>query len=266
MPSALITGGNKGIGKAAARQLAEKGFKVWIGARDFALGQEAAAELQGEGFEAAAVQLDVTERSSIKAAVEIIAADGESLDVLVNNAGISNEATSTPGVTIKPSELPEDKLRQLYEVNLFAPIAVIQEFLPLLRKSAAGRIVNVSSNLGSLTIASDADSPVRGINSLAYRSSKAALNMVTVQFAYELRETPIKVNSANPGAVATDLTGKGNGARFMNNPRFSTPQEGARIIVQLATLDADGPTGGFFRLQAGISALVIALLSVGSAR
>ena len=251
MPSALITGGNKGIGKAAARLLAEKGFRIWIGARDLALGQEEAAELQGDGFEADAVQLDVTDRASIKAAVEVLAAQSEGLDVLVNNAGISNEATATPGVTIKPSELPEEKLRQLYEVNLFAPIAVIQEFLPLLRKSAAGRIVNVSSNLGSLTIASDANSPVRAINSLAYRSSKAALNMVTVQFAYELRDTPIKVNSANPGAVATDLTGKGNAARLVNRPGFSSPQEGARIIVQLATLEADGPTGGFFDFKLG---------------
>ncbi len=251
MPSALITGGNKGIGKAAARALAEKGYKVWIGARDIALGQEAASELQSEGLQVLALQLDVTKRTSIQAAVETLAAEIDSLDVLVNNAGISNEATSTPGVTIKPSELPEEKLRQLYEVNFFAPIAVIQEFLPLLRKSPAGRIVNVSSNLGSLTISADVNSPVRAINSLAYRSSKAALNMVTVQFAYELRETPIKINSANPGAVATDLTGKGNAERLVNRPGFSTPQEGARIIVQLAMLDADGPSGGFFDFKLG---------------
>ena len=118
--------------------------------------------------------------------------------------------TATFGVTIKPSELPEEKLRQFYDVNFFGPVAMTQACLSLLRRSPAGRIVNVSSNLGSFALSTDEKSPVRSINTLGYRSSKAALNMATVQLAYELRDTPIKINAANAGLVATDLTGLGN--------------------------------------------------------
>ena len=250
MLSALISGGNKGIGKAAARALAQKGFHVWIGARDTARGEQATAELQGDG-KVSFVQLDVTDRSSIKAAVDRIAGESDTLDVLVNNAGISNEVTATFGVTIKPSELPEEKLRELYDVNFFGPVTLTQAFLPLLRRSSAGRIVNVSSNLGSFALSTDEKSPVRSINTLGYRSSKAALNMATVQLAYELRETRIKINAANPGLVATDLTGMGNGAKFAGRPGFGTPDEGARIIVKLATLPEDGPSGGFFDFTMG---------------
>jgi NAD(P)-dependent dehydrogenase (short-subunit alcohol dehydrogenase family) len=250
MLSALITGGNKGIGKAAARALAQRGFRVWIGARDAARGEEAATELKAEG-NVSFVQLDVTDRSSIKAAVQVIGAESDALDVLVNNAGISNEVTATFGVTIKPSELPEEKLRQLYDVNFFGPVAVTQAFLPLLRRSSAGRIVNVSSNLGSFALSTDEKSPVRAINTLGYRSSKAALNMATVQFAYELRDTSIKINAANPGLIATDLTGQGNGQEFAGRPGFGTPEDGARIILKLATLPDDGPSGGFFDFSLG---------------
>ena len=250
MLSALITGGNKGIGKATARALAQKGFRVWIGARDAGRGEEAAEELRGEG-DVSFVQLDVTDRSSIEAAVQVISAERDTLDVLVNNAGSSNEVTATFGVTIKPSELPEEKLRQLYDVNFFGPVAVTQAFLPLLRRSPAGRIVNVSSNLGSFALSTDEKSPVRAINTLGYRSSKAALNMATVQFAYELRDTPIKINAANPGLIATDLTGQGNGQKFAGRPGFGTPEDGARMIVTLATLPGDGPSGGFFDFSLG---------------
>ena len=250
MLSALISGGNKGIGKATARALAQMGFHVWIGARDTARGEQATAELQADG-KVSSVQLDVTDRDSIKAAVDRIAAESDTLDVLVNNAGISNEVTSTFGVTIKPSELPEEKLRELYDVNFFGPVAMTQAFLPLLRRSSAGRIVNVSSNLGSFALSTDEKSPVRAINTLGYRSSKAALNMATVQLAYELRETRIKINAANPGLVATDLTGLGNGEKFAGRPGFGTPEEGARIIVKLATLPEDGPSGGFFDFTMG---------------
>ena len=250
MLSALITGGNKGIGKATARALARKGFHVWIGARDIARGEQAAAELQGDG-KVSFMQLDVTNRNSIDAAVKLISAESDVLDVLVNNAGISNEVTATFGVTIKPSELPEKKLRELYDVNFFGPVAMVQAFLPLLRRSSASRIVNVSSNLGSFALSTDEKSPVRSINTLGYRSSKAALNMATVQLAYELRDTPIKINAANPGLVATDLTGLGNGEKFAGRPGFGTPDEGARIIVKLATLPEDGPSGGFFDFSLG---------------
>lgn len=250
MPSALITGGNKGIGKATARALAQKGYRVWIGARDAVRGELAASELQQDG-EVSFVQLDVTDSDSIQSAVEFLTSKLGSLDVLVNNAGISNEVTATFGVTIKPSELPEAKLRQVYDTNFFGPVRLIQACLPLLRLSPAGRIVNVSSNLGSFALSTDLQSPVRVINTLGYRSSKAALNMATVQFAYELRDTPIKINSANPGLIATDLTGAGNGEKFSGRPGFGTPEDGARIIVQLATLPEDGPSGGFFDFTAG---------------
>jgi NAD(P)-dependent dehydrogenase (short-subunit alcohol dehydrogenase family) len=250
MPSALITGGNKGIGKATARALAQRGYRVWIGARDTAGGEQAAQELQSDG-QVAFIKLDVTDQSSIETAVNQIAAETDSLDALVNNAGISNEVTATFGVTIRPSELSEEKLRQVYETNFFGPVKIIQAFLPLLRNAPAGRIVNVSSNLGSFALSTDLNSPVRAINTLGYRSSKAALNMATVQFAYELRDTPIKINSANPGLVATDLTGAGNGEKFAGRPGFGTPEDGARIIVQLATLANDGPSGGFFDFTAG---------------
>ena len=246
MPTALVTGGNKGIGKATARALAGQGFKVWIGARDIAQGEKAAAELKDTGLDVAAVQLDVTDRASIKAAAEKIGAETDALDVLVNNAGVSNESTPTFGVTVLPSELPEEKLRQVYEVNFFGPVFVTQAFLPMIRKSAAGRIVNVSSDLGSFAMSTSETSPTRRINTLGYRSSKAALNMATVQFANELRDTPIKVNSANPGLVATDLLAKGNEERFAGRPGFKTPDEGALVVVKLATLPDDGPTGGFF--------------------
>ena len=251
MLSALITGGNKGIGKATARALAKKGYRVWIGARDSQRGEQAAAELQSDG-DVSFVELDVADSASIQSAVRSISAETKSLDVLVNNAGISNEVTATFGVTVKPSELPEEKLRQLYDVNFFGPVAMIQACLPLLRQSAAGRIVNVSSNLGSFALSTDEKSPVRAINTLAYRSSKAALNMATVQFAYELRDTAIKINAANPGLIATDLTGSGNGEKFAGRPGFGTPDDGARIIVKLATLPEDGPTGGFFDFTLGV--------------
>ena len=246
MPTALVTGGNKGIGKATAHALAEHGFKVWIGARDIAQGEKAAAEFKEKGLDVSAVQLDVTDRASIKAAAETIGLETDFLDVLVNNAGVSNESTPTFGVTVLPSELPEEKLRQLYEVNFFGPVFVTQEFLPLIRKSPAGRIVNVSSDLGSFALSTSETSRTRSINTLGYRSSKAALNMATVQFANELRNTSVKVNSANPGLTATDLLAKGNEERFAGRPGFKTPDEGARVIVKLATLPDDGPTGGFF--------------------
>ena len=246
MLTALVTGGNKGIGKATARALAATGFKVWIGARDMGRGEQAVAELRGEGLQVSAVQLNVVDRHSIRAAVATIAAETDALDVLVNNAGISNEMTSTFGVTVPPSELPEQKLRELYEVNFFAPVAMIQECLPLIRKSPAGRIVNVSSNLGSFGLSTSETSPIRSISTLGYKSSKAALNMATLMFSKELQGTAIKINAANPGLVATDLTGAGNGEKFAGRPGFGTPDEGARIIVKLATLPEDGPSGGFF--------------------
>ena len=247
---ALVTGANKGIGKAAARELAKQGYKVWLGARDAARGTEAADELKAEGFDVSAIELDVTNQSTVKAAVAKLGSEVDHLDVLVNNAGISNEVTATFGVTVPPSELSEEKLREIYEVNFFGPVFIIQAFLPMLRKAPAARIVNVSSNLGSFGLTTAPDSPIKMINTLGYKSSKAALNMATVIFARELEGTAIKVNSANPGLVATDLTGRGNGEKFAGRPGFQTTAEGARILVKLATLPEDGPSGGFFGHEA----------------
>ena len=227
---ALITGANKGIGKEIARQLGARGMTVLIGARDAGRGEEAAAELTAGGAEAHAVRLDVTDAASIESAVSHIESQYGRLDVLVNNAGIALD--SGPAST-----LDVDILRRTYETNVFGVFAVTQAFLPLLKKSEAGRIVNHSSGLGSLTQNSDPSWAFGGIKPMAYNSSKAALNMMTVIFAAELKDTPIKVNAADPGYTATDLNQN-------SGPR--TVEQGATAAVHLATLPADGPTGGYF--------------------
>jgi NAD(P)-dependent dehydrogenase (short-subunit alcohol dehydrogenase family) len=227
---ALITGANKGIGLEIARQLGKQGIAVIVGARDETRGTEAAKMLQSEGLDAYFMPLDLTDSASIAALPHAIETQFGRLDILVNNAGISLDDGP-------PSQVSLDIVRRTYETNVFAPIAVIQTLLPLLRKSDAGRIVNMSSGLGSLTQHSDPNWPFAGVNVLAYNSSKTALNAVTVQFAKELRDTPIKINSADPGYVATDLNQH-------SGPR--TVEQGATEAVRLATLPADGPTGGYF--------------------
>ena len=195
---ALITGANKGIGKEIARQLGAQGLTVLLGARDLGRGEEAASELKANGAQAHAVQLDVTDEASIAEAARRIEQEFGGLDVLVNNAGIALDR-------VPPSQIDLDTLRRTYETNVFGVIAVTQAMLPMLKKSDAGRIVNLSSGLGSLAQNSDPNWEYAGIKPLAYNSSKAALNMVTVDFAAELKDTPIKVNSADPGYTATDL-------------------------------------------------------------
>jgi NAD(P)-dependent dehydrogenase (short-subunit alcohol dehydrogenase family) len=228
---ALITGANKGIGFEIARGLGQCGFAVLVGARDRARGETAAAELRSIGIDARVLELDVTSEASVTgAAAEIEATEGR-LDVLVNNAGISAERGAPP------SQAPLAAIRAVYATNVLGPIAVTQAMLPLLRKSEDGRIVNVSSTLGSLTRTSDTSRPSSNFVLLGYSSSKTALNAVTVQFARELRDTPIKVNAICPGYVATDLN-QHRGAR--------SPADGAAIAIRLAMLPADGPTGGFF--------------------
>ena len=227
---ALITGANKGIGKEIARQLGAQGLTVLIGARDEGRGAEAAEELKKDGIDAYAVQLDVTDGTSIAAAASRIEGDYGRLDVLVNNAGIALDGG--PATT-----LGVDTLRRTYETNVFGVVAVTQAMLPLLRKSEAGRVVNMSSGLGSLTQNSDPTWGFASAKPLAYNSSKAALNMVTVIFAADLKDTPIKVNAADPGFTATDLNQH-------RGPR--TVEQGATAAVRLATLSADGPTGGYF--------------------
>lgn len=227
---ALITGGNKGIGFEIARQLGARGITTLIGARDEARGRGAAQTLRGEGTDAHFLQLDVTDQSMIDAVAASIGERSGRLDILVNNAGLLIDDAP-------PSALDLAILRRTYETNVFGLFAVTRAMLPLLRRSAAGRIVNISSSMGSLAQNSDPSAPYYAFNMAAYCSSKAAVNMLTTRFALELRDTPIKVNAADPGWVATDLGGA-------EAPR--TVQQGAVAPVRLATLPSDGPTGGFF--------------------
>lgn len=227
---ALITGANKGIGLEIARQLGTQGITVLIGARDEKRGSVAAEKLQAENIDAHAVQLDVTNQQSIDAAAKHIESEFGKLDILVNNAGIAID-------NAPPSQLDMEILRRTYDTNFFGVFAVTKAMLPLLHKSQAGRIVNISSGLGSLTQNSDPNYEYAQIKYLAYNSSKTALNAMTVQFAHELKDTRIKVNSADPGYVATDINNN-------NGPR--TVQQGASTPVRLATLPADGPTGSYF--------------------
>jgi len=227
---ALITGANKGIGLEIARQLAAAGATALIGARDPGRGERAATALAADHLDARFVRIDVTEQSTIDQGASRIEREFGRLDILVNNAGIGID-------NAPPSQLEMDVLRRTYETNFFGVFAVTRAMLPLLRKSDGARIVNISSGLGSLTQNSDPGYQYAGAKLLAYNSSKSALNALTIQFAHELRDTPIKVNSADPGFVATDL----------NNHRGTrTVEQGARIAVKLATLPADGPTGGYF--------------------
>ncbi len=230
---ALITGANKGIGVEVARQLGELGIIVLVGARDLARRDEAVKRLREESIEAVGVPLDVTRQDTINAAASYIDTTYGKLDILVNNAGIS-----LPAGRALPSELDIATFRAIYETNVFGVFAVTKAMLPLLRLSEAGRIVNMSSNMGSLGLFSDPESFFAKMPPLlAYNSSKTALNGITVAFANELRNTAIKVNSVSPGYCATDLN---------DHQGFSTPQEGAKIAVRFATLAADGPTSGFF--------------------
>lgn len=231
---ALITGANKGIGFEVARQLAQKDIHVLIGARNPERGNAAVKLLQDEELSAEFLLLDVADEESVRNAAQALTERHGKLDILINNAGINPEYPQ--GITTF-EQLPLDLLGKIYETNLFGAFLVIREFLPLLRKSSEGRIVNASSTVGSITDQSNSESMYYPIKTIGYASSKAALNALTVQLAKELSDTPIKVNSSCPGWVKTDL---GSDAA----PR--TVAEGARIIIELATLADDGPTGGFF--------------------
>jgi NAD(P)-dependent dehydrogenase (short-subunit alcohol dehydrogenase family) len=226
---ALVTGANKGIGLEIARQLARLQHTVLIGARDPQRGEAAASELRSEGLDARFVRLDVTDQRDIADAVRMIAATYGRLDVLVNNAAIAQD-------TAPPSQTSIDLMRRTYETNVFGLLAVTQAMLPLLRKAPAARIVNMSSGAGSFARTTSPDWRVEWAT-LAYNSSKSAVNAITVQLATELRDTPIKINAANPGYTATEMN-QFRGER--------TVQQAAIAPVRLATLPADGPSGGFF--------------------
>ncbi|TDD43729.1 SDR family NAD(P)-dependent oxidoreductase [Kribbella antibiotica] len=221
---ALVTGANKGIGKEIARQLAEAGYQVLLGSRDLARGEEAAKDLPGT----TAIQLTVTDPASVQAAADRIAAEFGRLDVLINNAAIIPEGDS--GV----ADVGADALRAGFETNVVGLVAVTQALLPLLRKAEQARIVNLSSSLASLAIVGDPSSRMSTVRTVGYNATKAAVNMVTVMLANELRGTGILVNAADPGNCATDMGGW-DAAR--------TPAQGAAVAVHLATLLADGPTG-----------------------
>ncbi|MBT2235767.1 SDR family oxidoreductase [Nonomuraea sp. NEAU-A123] len=222
--TALVTGANKGIGFEIARQLGDRGITAIIGARDEERGR-AAAERLGLPH----VRLDVTDAAGIRAAATWIEQEYGRLDILVNNAGI----TFPDG---PPSQSTTEEARQVYETNVFGVIEVTNAMLPLLRRSPAGRIVNVSSERGSIGRTLDQDHPLWPMLNLVYCSSKAALNMITVSYAKELWDTPIKVNTVDPGWVKTDIN---------HNEGIKTPEEGAAPIVAMAVLDADGPTATF---------------------
>lgn len=230
--NALITGANKGIGFAVARQLGERGYKVWLGCRDADRGRRAAAALTADGIAAEAIVIDVTDDASVHAAAETLLGQIAALDVLVNNAGMHY------GFTPPTAEEPVAQIANMFEVNALGAVRVTQAFLPLLRQAPAARIVMMSSGLGSVSATLDLTSENWMVPMAGYCASKAALNMFTVKFAKDLAPIGIKVNAADPGLTATDLTGD-MGDR--------TPEEAARVAVALATLGPLGPTGGFFR-------------------
>jgi NAD(P)-dependent dehydrogenase (short-subunit alcohol dehydrogenase family) len=232
---ALITGANKGLGFEMSRQLAKAGVTVVMAARDSARGEAAAATLHAEGLDVEFLEMEVTKRSDLAVAAKFLEKKFGRLDILINNAGISGEEIGKG----KVATTKDDVIHRTFETNFFAPVALTQVLLPLLMKSEAGRIVNMSSILGSQTLHADPKSPIYNFKALSYDASKAALNSFTIHLAYELKDTKIKVNSAHPGWVKTDM---GTDAAPMELP------EGAKTGVELALLGEDGPTGGFFHL------------------
>lgn len=231
---ALITGANKGLGLEAARQLAARGITVLLGARDEAKGRAAADQLRALNLDAHAITLDVTDHASIALAKEQVERRFGRLDILVNNAGVMVDRAAQPGTGSL------DAMRRTFETNVFGLVDVTQQFLPLLRKSAAGRIVNLSSILGSMGEHSRPGSSIYGVLTGWYNMSKAAVNMFTVNLAHELKDTKIKVNAAHPGWVKTDMGGPEAPMQL---------EDGGKTTVFLATLPESGPTGGFFHMM-----------------
>jgi len=229
MKSALITGANKGIGLEVAKQLAQNGYFVYIGSRTLENGLAAVKKLNGEGISnVEALQLDVTSPESVQAARTVLGGKIKSLDVLVNNAGISGGIPQTAlAATI-------DQFQAVYDTNLFGVVRVTQAFIDLLQKSSAPRIVNESTAMASLTLAADLTNSTRYA---VYQSSKSALNMYTINLAYELRDTPFKVNAVCPGWTKTDFT---------NQQGTSTVEEAGQRIAKYVLIGPDGPTGKFF--------------------
>ena len=239
---ALITGANRGLGLQTARELGKRGITLLLGVRDLPKSQEALNELAGLGHTVEAIRLDVSDISCHNQVYNQINERYGKLDILVNNAGIWKEtltSSSNIGGANNTSTVRLELLREIFETNFFGTVHLTQVLLPLIRKSPAGRIVNVSSILGSLTLHSDPASPIYEHKAFAYDASKTALNSFTVHLAHELRTTPIKVNSAHPGWVRTEMGGEGADLDI---------SEGGKTSAMLATLPEDGPTGGYFHL------------------
>ena len=235
---AFITGANRGIGLQTAQELGKEGFVVVLGVRDPGKGEAALAQLRGQKIEAELVAYDAQRPETDEQVRAYLEKKHGRLDVLVNNAGIAREELF--GVP-NASTVTQDVLRETFDTNVFAVIRLTQALLPLIKKAPAGRIVNLSSILGSNTLHATAGSPIEKAKAFAYNASKTALNAFTVHLAAELAGTSVKVNSAHPGWVKTELGGP------------SAPMEladSARTSVRLATLGADGPTGGFFHESA----------------
>ena len=236
---AFVTGGNRGIGFQTALDLKDSGAKVVIGSRGRAEGEKAVEKLRAAGVDADVLQFDVKNPADHKAAHDYFDSNFGRLDILVNNAGIAAGKFPGTGPEHSASDVPLDVLHRVFETNFFAQVALTRTLLPLIRKSPAGRIVNLSSILGSLNLHADPKSPIYHAKSFAYDASKTALNAFTVHLAYELRGTKIKVNSAHPGWVKTDMGGEQAPMEL---------SEGAKTSVALATLPDDGPSGGYFHL------------------
>jgi NAD(P)-dependent dehydrogenase (short-subunit alcohol dehydrogenase family) len=232
---ALITGANKGIGLETARQLGKLGITVLVGARDQAKGEAAVAELKKDGVDARAVKLDVDSPSDYEAVRKLIERDYGRLDILVNNAGIMIDNRKGN----ETSKTSQDVLRKTFNTNFFAVVGLTQALLPLLKKSVGGRIVNLSSILGSNTLHATPGSFIYDAKTFAYDASKAALNSFTIHLAHELKDTKIKVNSAHPGWVKTEMGGEGAQLDV---------ETGAKTSVELATLQDSGPNGVYVHL------------------
>jgi NAD(P)-dependent dehydrogenase (short-subunit alcohol dehydrogenase family) len=231
MTTTLITGANKGLGYETARQLIATGHTVYLGSRDAERGQRAAQQLGGR-----TVGLDITDDASVQAAARMIQADG-GLDVLINNAAIEERGDNN--VVIGPADVTAEVVRNTFETNVFGTVRVLHVFLPLLQRSAAPVVVNVSSGLGSLTLFAPAPADI--YPGVAYPASKAAVNMITVQYAKAFPN--MRINAADPGFTKTDLNG---------NTGTQTVEEGAAVIVRLAQIGSDGPTAGFFNADGAV--------------
>ena len=232
MKTALITGANKSIGFETARQLLENGYHVYLGSRDQQRGQLAVDQLKSDGFEhVEALEIDVDNEDSILSARDIVSQKTNSLDVLINNAGISGDM---PQAAINTDI---SVYRQVFETNVFGAVSVTQAFLGLLRNAPEPRIVNVTSGLGSLTLHNDPSWKYYNVKPVVYTASKAALNAFTIVLAHDLRDTSFKVNAVDPGYTATD---------FNHHSGPGTVPDAAARVVKAALLDSDGPTGQFF--------------------